>query len=179
MEAKTRMYENVLKASFDEYNNKMRAFDRLDVKAQQIAAFSGAILSLLISFCKKETLELLRTVNQWCILLSITSLIFLLIAICLSIFSMRIIKFYGMPTFNDLRLDYNNLCLIDNDQFQDEHYQIFISNQIRNWNKSFQSISSVNRNKANYVFISQVLCGFGLFILGFIGIIILQSYLFF
>lgn len=177
MGTKEKIYENVLKACEEEYKDKISAFNQLDIKAQQVAAFSGVLLGVLISFCKKELLEFLSTISLWCIIFSLISIIFLLISICFSIFSMRIIKIIGMPTYDEIKSKFKDLCELHENEFQDEYYQLFISDKITMWEEAFISISVANEKKAKYVFVSQIMCGSGLIILGLIGIFILTSYL--
>ena len=177
MSKKEELYENVLKSCEDEYKDKIGAFNQLDVKAQQVAGFSGVLLGVLISFCKKEVLEFLSSISFFCILFSILSIALLLVAISLSIYSMKIIKIIGMPTYEEIEREFNDLCDLNEDEFKVEYYYLFISSKIKMWKETFISISEANDKKAKNVFLSQIMCGSGLILLGFIAIIILQSYI--
>ncbi len=177
MSAKEKMYENVLKLCLEEYSDKINIFNSLDSKAQQVIAFSGVLLGFLISFCKKETLEFLNEVNPFSIILCIVSISLLLGAISLSILSMRIIKLIGMPTYEEIKMEYLDLKEINEKDYKADNYYIFINNRIELWESTLKNIFTINKKKAKKVFLAQILCGCGLITLGFIGFIILCSYL--
>jgi len=173
---KEKLFENILKACEEEYKDKIGIFNQLDTKAQQVTAFSGILLGFIVSFCQKDNLDLISNINIWCMVLFIIVIISLLLSISLSIYSMRTIKIIGMPTFSEIKMVYDDLCELTDNEYGEENYNIFLREKISSWESTFDSLSYANRKKAKYVFLSQFFCGFGLILLGFITIIILQSY---
>jgi len=174
---KEKLLENVIKACEEEYKDKISIFNQLDAKAQQVAAFSSVLLGFLLSFCKKDYIEFLSSISLWCIIICIVSIILFLLSISLSIFSMRIIKTLGLPTFSDIRREYNDLINLKNKDYNDEYYLVFLKLKIDLFDKTFDDLFKADEKKAKFIFTSQILCGIGLIFLGLLAIIILQKHL--
>ena len=174
MDVKIKLYENVLYACLDEHKDKISTFNQLDAKSQQVAGFSGVLLGVLITFCKIEVLEFLKSISLWSIIFCIFAIILLMSSIALSIYSMKIIRVVGMPTYQEMSKVFSDMCT--QEDFENRDYLDFISSKIELWNETFVSLSDANTKKGKYVLNSQIMCGCGLLFLSVISIIVLQSF---
>jgi len=177
MKAKKKIFENILKSSEDEYADLISAFDKLDSKAQHITGFSGLILGLFISLFRKDFLVFLKDINDLGVILCLVAVLLFLLSIISSILSIRIMRYTGMPSYEELEIIFNDVSKIKTNNINDDEYLSFLSTKIRMWKDSIFSINSINNKKARTVFIAQLLCGLGLLIFGILGVFVLKSHL--
>jgi len=178
MSIKEKIQEHVLKACEEEYKDKLDVFNHLDSKAQQLAGFAGVLLGILITFCKKEVLDYLSSISLMSIWGYMIAIVLLLISIGLSIYSMRLIKIFGMPVFAEFETEIGDLLKLNETDLNGENYLNLINGKIERWKKTFISIEDANRKKGRFVFITQIVFALGLFMLGITPLMILSSYLF-
>jgi len=177
MSIKEKIQEHVLKACEEEYKDKLDVFNHLDIKAQQLAGFAGVLLGVLITFCKRDVLNYLSSISLISIWGYMIAIVLLLISIILSIYSMRLIKIFGMPTFAEFETEIDDLLKLNEADLNEENYLNLVDGKIRTWKRTFISIEDANKKKARFVFTTQIVFATGLFMLGITPLMILSSYL--
>lgn len=159
-EDKNKAIDTMLNFVICEYDHRLKLFDRLDNKAQQIAGFSGVLLGLIANLSKEETIEFIYDKSPFCIFLLLTCSLALVCSFSLSIYCLLVSEFTDRPSFLILKNDFHEVVR-DSSLLKDLKYD-----ETTLWEKSLISLKSQIDQKARNVKMAQKSFGIALFSLG-------------
>ena len=89
---------------------------------------------------------------------------------------MKITKTKDLPTYELTKSEFNDLILKDETNLSVDNINNYLVSKIKLWEVSLISVDEVNKSKAKLIYISQVLIGLCLFVLGLVTIVIALYY---